>query len=57
MDIKQAIAIISELAEMNDQPVLEQLMEMQDTLDHYTREQRIAYQVFMHEGQKMFAPA
>lgn len=56
MDIKQAVERISEIAEQNGQPVLEQLMEMQDNLDAYSKQDRIAYRVFMIAGAAMFAP-
>ena len=56
MEIKQAVERISELAEQNGQPVLEQLMAMQDDLYSYSKEDRIAYRVFMVAGAAMFAP-
>ena len=57
MELGLACEIVSGLAEQNGQVVLEQLMEMQDALDEYTKEQRIAYRVFMEAGYRMFAPA
>ena len=56
MEIKEAVARVSALAEVNGIPVLEQLMDMQDNLDMYSRESRIAYRVFMIAGSAMFAP-
>ena len=56
MEIKDAVARISLLAEQNGQPVLEQLMEMGDNLDQYSKEDRIAYRIFMVAGAAMFAP-
>jgi len=57
MHIADAVAIVSDLAELNDQPVLEQLMDMQDSLDLYTKEQRVAYRIFMSAGAAMFSSA
>jgi len=57
MELGLACEIVSGLAEQNGQGELEQLMEMQDALDEYTKEQRIAYRVFMEAGYRMFAPA
>jgi hypothetical protein len=56
MEIKEAVQRVSALAEANGIPVLEQLMDMQDNLDMYSRESRIAYRVFMIAGAAMFAP-
>ena len=56
MEIKEAVQRVSALAEVNGIPVLEQLMDMQDNLDMYSRESRIAYRVFMLAGAAMFAP-
>ena len=56
MDIKTAVAHVSELAEQNGIPVLEQLMDMQHNLDMYSKESRVAYRVFMIAGAAMFAP-
>jgi hypothetical protein len=56
MEIKEAVQRVSALAEANGIPVLEQLMDMQDNLDMYSRESRIAYRVFMIAGSAMFAP-
>jgi hypothetical protein len=56
MDIKTAVAHVSQLAESNGIPVLEQLMDMQSNLDMYSKESRIAYRVFMIAGAAMFAP-
>ena len=56
MEIKEAVARVSALAEVNGIPVLEQLMDMQDNLPMYSRESRIAYRVFMIAGAAMFAP-
>jgi hypothetical protein len=56
MEIKEAVTRVSSLAEANGIPVLEQLMDMQDNLDMYSRESRIAYRVFMIAGAAMFAP-
>jgi hypothetical protein len=56
MEIKEAVARISDLAEQNGQPVLEQLMEMGDSLDQYSKQDRIAYRIFMVAGAAMFAP-
>jgi hypothetical protein len=56
MDIKTAVAHVSQLAEQNGLPVLEQLMDMQANLDMYSKESRIAYRVFMIAGAAMFAP-
>ena len=56
MDIKEAVTRVSALAEANGIPVLEQLMDMQDNLDMYSRESRCAYRVFMIAGAAMFAP-
>ena len=57
MQIKEAVAVVSGLAEQNGVGVLEQLMDMQDNLDSYTKEQRVAYRIFMVAGAAMFAPA
>ena len=56
MEIKEAVTRVSALAEANGIPVLEQLMDMQDNLDMYSKESRIAYRVFMIAGAAMFAP-
>jgi len=56
MEIKEAVQRVSALAEANGIPVLEQLMDMQDNLDMYSRESRCAYRVFMIAGAAMFAP-
>jgi hypothetical protein len=56
MDIKTAVAHVSELANQNGIPVLEQLMDMQANLDMYSKESRVAYRVFMIAGAAMFAP-
>jgi hypothetical protein len=56
MDIKTAVERVSSLAEQNGIPVLEQLMDMQDNLDMYSKESRIAYRVFIAAGAAMFAP-
>ena len=56
MEIKEAVARVSALAEANGIPVLEQLMDMQDNLPMYSKESRIAYRVFMLAGAAMFAP-
>ncbi len=56
MDIKTAVAHVSQLAAANGLPVLEQLMDMQANLAMYSRESRIAYRVFMVAGAAMFAP-
>jgi hypothetical protein len=56
MEIKEAVQRVSALAEANGIPVLEQLMDMQDNLDMYSKESRIAYRVFMLAGAAMFAP-
>jgi hypothetical protein len=56
MDIKTAVAHVSELANQNGIPVLEQLMDMQHNLDMYSKESRCAYRVFMIAGAAMFAP-
>jgi len=56
MDIKTAVAHVSQLAESNGIPVLEQLMDMQSNLDMYSKESRVAYRVFMIAGAAMFAP-
>jgi hypothetical protein len=56
MDIKTAVEHVSQLAEQNGIPVLEQLMDMQDNLDMYSKESRCAYRVFMVAGAAMFAP-
>jgi hypothetical protein len=56
MEIKEAVQRVSALAEVNGIPVLEQLMDMQDNLDMYSKESRIAYRVFMIAGAAMFAP-
>jgi hypothetical protein len=56
MDIKTAVAHVSELANQNGIPVLEQLMDMQDNLDMYSKESRVAYRVFIIAGAAMFAP-
>jgi hypothetical protein len=56
MDIKTAVEHVSELANQNGQPVLEQLMDMQANLDMYSKESRVAYRVFMIAGAAMFAP-
>ncbi len=50
MDIKTAVAHVSQLAEQNGLPVLEQLMDMQANLDMYSKESRIAYRVFIQSG-------
>ena len=56
MEIKEAVERVAALAEANGIPVLEQLMDMQDNLDMYSRESRVAYRVFMIAGAAMFAP-
>ena len=56
MEIKEAVTRVSALAEANGIPVLEQLMDMQDNLDMYSKESRCAYRVFMLAGAAMFAP-
>jgi hypothetical protein len=56
MDIATAVAHVKDLADENGIPVLEQLMDMQDNLDMYSKESRIAYRVFMVAGAAMFAP-
>ena len=56
MDIKAAVEHVAQLAEQNGIPVLEQLMAMQDNLDMYSKESRIAYRIFMVAGAAMFAP-
>ncbi len=56
MDIKTAVAHVAQLAEQNGLPVLEQLMDMRDNLDMYSKESRVAYRVFMIAGAAMFAP-
>jgi hypothetical protein len=56
MDIKTAVEHVKLLADENGIPVLEQLMDMQDNLDMYSKESRIAYRVFMVAGAAMFAP-
>jgi hypothetical protein len=56
MEIAAAVQHVSDLAEANGIPVLEQLMDMQDNLDMYSKESRIAYRVFMVAGAAMFAP-
>ena len=56
MDIKTAVEHVKDLAEKNGIPVLEQLMDMQNNLDMYSKESRIAYRVFMIAGAAMFAP-
>jgi len=56
MDIKTAVAHVSELAASNGLPVLEQLMDMQANLDMYSKQSRVAYRVFMVAGAAMFAP-
>jgi hypothetical protein len=56
MDIKTAVEHVSELANQNGIPVLEQLMDMQANLDMYSKESRVAYRVFMVAGAAMFAP-
>jgi hypothetical protein len=56
MEIKEAVTRVSALAEANGIPVLEQLMDMQDNLDMYSKESRCAYRVFMIAGAAMFAP-
>jgi len=56
MDIKTAVAHVSELAAANGIPVLEQLMDMQANLDMYSKQSRVAYRVFMVAGAAMFAP-
>lgn len=56
MEINEAVTRVSALAEANGIPVLEQLMEMQHTLDMYSKESRIAYRVFMIAGSAIFAP-
>jgi hypothetical protein len=56
MDIKTAVKHVSDLADENGIPVLEQLMDMQANLDMYNQESRIAYRVFMIAGAAMFAP-
>ncbi len=56
MDIKTAVKHVSDLADENGIPVLEQLMDMQANLDMYSQESRIAYRVFMIAGAAMFAP-
>ena len=56
MDIKTAVEHVKDLADENGIPVLEQLMDMQDNLDMYSKESRCAYRVFMVAGAAMFAP-
>ena len=56
MDIATAVAHVKLLADENGIPVLEQLMDMQDNLDMYSKESRCAYRVFMVAGAAMFAP-
>jgi hypothetical protein len=56
MDIKTAVAHVSQLAASNGLPVLEQLMDMQANLAMYSPESRVAYRVFMVAGAAMFAP-
>jgi len=56
MEIAAAVQHVSDLAEANGIPVLEQLMDMQDNLDMYSKESRCAYRVFMIAGAAMFAP-
>jgi hypothetical protein len=56
MDIKTAVEHVKLLADENGIPVLEQLMDMQDNLDMYSKESRCAYRVFMIAGAAMFAP-
>jgi hypothetical protein len=56
MDIATAVAHVKDLADENDIPVLEQLMDMQANLDMYSKESRVAYRVFMIAGAAMFAP-
>ncbi len=56
MDIARAVAHVSDLAEQNGIGVLEQLQDMQDNLDMYSKESRCAYRVFMVAGAAMFAP-
>jgi hypothetical protein len=56
MDIKTAVEHVKDLAEQNGIPVLEQLMDMQDNLDMYSKESRCAYRVIMIAGAAMFAP-
>jgi hypothetical protein len=56
MDIATAVTHVSELANQNGIPVLEQLMDMQANLDMYSKESRCAYRVFMIAGAAMFAP-
>ena len=56
MDIATAVKHVSDLADENGIPVLEQLMDMQANLDMYSQESRIAYRVFMIAGAAMFAP-
>jgi len=56
MDIKTAVDHVSKLAALNGIGVLEQLQDMQDNLDMYSKESRCAYRVFMIAGAAMFAP-
>jgi hypothetical protein len=54
MEFAEAVVIISEIADHNGTLPLDTLMYMADSLETYTREQRIAYRVFMTAGQEMF---
>jgi len=56
MDIATAVKHVSDLADENGIPVLEQLMDMQANLYMYSKESRCAYRVFMIAGAAMFAP-
>lgn len=53
--LKEAAQRITDLAELNRTGILEQLEDIRDNLDFYTKEDRIAFRIFMDAGREMFA--
>jgi hypothetical protein len=57
MDIADACRIVQEYAEIHcDNDILEGLKSMEECYDDLDKEQRVAYQMFMRDARRMFAP-
>jgi len=57
MTIADACRIVQEYAEIYcDNDILEGLKSMEECYDDLEKEQRVAYQMFMRDARRMFAP-
>jgi hypothetical protein len=58
MELSDAVQIVQEYARMHwGGDILTALKDMQDCYDDLDKEDRVAYNMFMAEGRKLFAPA